>query len=192
VQQHKAGRHPKLKSHVVTGDEAAKQGEPLFLGDGLALAELEHRDVQAGHVALPDQEPADGLPLMDAVAEPEGVDVGLGDVGGLAAPGVDPGQDDLGRAETLLGVLAGGRPQRPGGGRHPTSSTTRSRKQDSRSRAGLNPSGVKLAYEPAVGLLTGNGPQAIDAQARKIRSILAAHPAPDDTRLTRPAANTSS
>jgi len=54
----------------------------------------------------------------------------------------------------------------------------------------LNLSGVKLAYEPAVGLFTGE-PQAIQAQARKIRSILAGRPAADDTRPARPAANTS-
>jgi hypothetical protein len=35
---------------------------------------------------------------------------------------------------------------------------------------------VKLIYEPAVRLLTGNGPQTIDAQARKIRSILSTRP----------------
>jgi hypothetical protein len=38
-------------------------------------------------------------------------------------------------------------------------------------RTGLNPSAVKLIYEPAVRLLTGNGPQTIDAQAQTIRSI---------------------
>ena len=36
----------------------------------------------------------------------------------------------------------------------------------------LNPTAVKLIHEPSVGLLTGNGPQAIDAQATKIRDIV--------------------
>lgn len=49
-------------------------------------------------------------------------------------------------------------------------------------RTGLNPSAVKLLYEPAVGLLTGNGPQTIDAQARKIRSILSTRPVLNDAR----------
>jgi hypothetical protein len=35
---------------------------------------------------------------------------------------------------------------------------------------------VKLIYEPAVRLVTGNGPQAIDALARKIRSIVSTLP----------------
>src|SRR5438093_2885623 len=36
----------------------------------------------------------------------------------------------------------------------------------------LNISAPKLAYEPSVRLLTGNGPQAIDQQAAKLRSVL--------------------
>jgi putative intracellular protease/amidase len=36
----------------------------------------------------------------------------------------------------------------------------------------LNISAAKLAYEPSVRLLTGNGPQAIDQQAAKLRSVL--------------------
>jgi hypothetical protein len=35
-----------------------------------------------------------------------------------------------------------------------------------------NISAPKLAYEPSVRLLTGNGPQAIDQQTAKLRSIL--------------------
>jgi len=35
-----------------------------------------------------------------------------------------------------------------------------------------NISAPKLAYEPSVRLLTGNGPQAIDQQAAKLRSVL--------------------
>ncbi|MFF7476881.1 hypothetical protein [Streptomyces sp. NPDC008092] len=37
----------------------------------------------------------------------------------------------------------------------------------------INPSSVKLSYDPALGLLTGNGPQAVDQQAQRIRSLLA-------------------
>jgi putative intracellular protease/amidase len=40
-----------------------------------------------------------------------------------------------------------------------------------------NVSAPKLAYEPSVGLLTGNGPQAIDKQTAKLRSILTHSPA---------------
>jgi hypothetical protein len=36
----------------------------------------------------------------------------------------------------------------------------------------LNISAPQLAYEPSVRLLTGNGPQAIDQQAAKLRTIL--------------------
>jgi hypothetical protein len=36
----------------------------------------------------------------------------------------------------------------------------------------LTISAAKLAYEPSVRLLTGNGPQAIDQQAAKPRSVL--------------------
>jgi putative intracellular protease/amidase len=50
-------------------------------------------------------------------------------------------------------------------------------------RTGLNPAAVKLLYEPAVGLLTGNGPQTIDAQARTLRSIVSTRPALRDARL---------
>jgi hypothetical protein len=35
-----------------------------------------------------------------------------------------------------------------------------------------NISAPKLAYEPSVRLLTGNGPQAIDQQTAKLRSVL--------------------
>jgi hypothetical protein len=54
---------------------------------------------------------------------------------------------------------------------------------------------VKLIYEPAVRLLTGNGPQTIDAQAREIRSSVstratlshrAATPDPARSRSTKP------
>ena len=41
----------------------------------------------------------------------------------------------------------------------------------------LNISAPKLAYEPSVRLLTGNGPQAIDQQTAKLRSILTHSPA---------------
>jgi hypothetical protein len=51
-------------------------------------------------------------------------------------------------------------------------------------RTTLNPGAVKLIHEPAVHLLTGNGPQAIDAQARKIRSILSTRRVHDDARLS--------
>src|SRR3954451_9324030 len=40
-----------------------------------------------------------------------------------------------------------------------------------------NISAPKLAYEPSVRLLTGNGPQAIDKQTAKLRSILTHSPA---------------
>jgi hypothetical protein len=36
----------------------------------------------------------------------------------------------------------------------------------------LNPTAIKLIHEPSAGLLTGNGPQAIDVQAAKIREIV--------------------
>jgi len=36
----------------------------------------------------------------------------------------------------------------------------------------LNMSAPQLSYEPSVRLLTGNGPQAIDQQTAKLRSIL--------------------
>jgi hypothetical protein len=36
----------------------------------------------------------------------------------------------------------------------------------------LNIAAPKLAYEPSVQLLTGNGPQAIDKQTAKLRSVL--------------------
>ncbi|WP_328544807.1 hypothetical protein [Streptomyces europaeiscabiei] len=41
----------------------------------------------------------------------------------------------------------------------------------------LNISAAKLAYEPSVRLLTGNGPQAIDKQTAKLRSVLSDNPA---------------
>jgi len=41
----------------------------------------------------------------------------------------------------------------------------------------LNISAPKLAYEPSVRLLTGNGPQAIDQQTAKLRTILTDTPA---------------
>ena len=41
----------------------------------------------------------------------------------------------------------------------------------------LNISAATLAYEPSVQLLTGNGPQAIDQQAAKLRTILTDTPA---------------
>lgn len=56
-------------------------------------------------------------------------------------------------------------------------------KRSRKLRTGLHPSAMKLIYEPAVGLLTGNGPQTIDAQARKIRSIVSTHPVLGNARL---------
>ncbi|MEV7289885.1 hypothetical protein AB0O01_35950 [Streptomyces sp. NPDC093252] len=41
----------------------------------------------------------------------------------------------------------------------------------------LNPSSVRVVYDPALRLLTGNGPQAIDQQTRRLRSVLAETPA---------------
>jgi hypothetical protein len=41
----------------------------------------------------------------------------------------------------------------------------------------LNISAAKLAYEPSVRLLTGNGPQAIDQQTATLRTILTDTPA---------------
>lgn len=43
---------------------------------------------------------------------------------------------------------------------------------------------VKLAYEPSVRLLTGNGPQAIDQQTAKLRNILTTSPATRHARRT--------
>jgi hypothetical protein len=40
-----------------------------------------------------------------------------------------------------------------------------------------NISAPKLAYEPSVRLLTGNGPQAIDQQATRLRTLLTDTPA---------------
>lgn len=51
-------------------------------------------------------------------------------------------------------------------------------------KTSLNPSAVMLIHEPAVGLLTGNGPQAIDAQTHKIREIVAARTGHTDARQT--------
>jgi putative intracellular protease/amidase len=51
-----------------------------------------------------------------------------------------------------------------------------------------NGSAPKLAYEPSVRLLTGNGPQAIDQQTAKLRTILTDTPAAqrtNDTQLTK-------
>jgi hypothetical protein len=50
-----------------------------------------------------------------------------------------------------------------------------------------NGSAPKLAYQPSVRLLTGNGPQAIDQQTAKLRTILAdtpAHPQQAAERVT--------
>src|SRR5205814_3718440 len=47
-----------------------------------------------------------------------------------------------------------------------------------------NISAPQLAYEPSVRLLTGNGPQAIDQQAAKLRSILTHTPAARRTDVT--------
>ena len=40
----------------------------------------------------------------------------------------------------------------------------------------LNPTAVKVIHEPSAGLLTGNGPQAIDVQSAKIRNIVSPQP----------------
>jgi putative intracellular protease/amidase len=49
-------------------------------------------------------------------------------------------------------------------------------------KTSLNPSAVMLIHEPAVGLLTGNGPQAIDAQTHEIREIVSARTGHTDAR----------
>jgi putative intracellular protease/amidase len=41
-------------------------------------------------------------------------------------------------------------------------------------KTSFNPSAVLVIHEPAVGLLTGNGPQAIDAQTSKLRTLVSA------------------
>ena len=64
----------------------------------------------------PDQECADALALVGAVAGVVGVDVGLGEGGRPHAQAGGPGQEGLGLDEPALGVLAGGGAQRPGGG----------------------------------------------------------------------------
>lgn len=51
-----------------------------------------------------------------------------------------------------------------------------------RLRAGLNPSAVTVAYEPAGRLLTGNGPQAIDARTDQLQSIASPRPAQNEAR----------
>jgi hypothetical protein len=52
----------------------------------------------------------------------------------------------------------------------------------------LNISAATLAYEPSVRLLTGNGPQAIDKQTAKLRTILTDTPVArrtNDAQLTK-------
>ena len=49
-------------------------------------------------------------------------------------------------------------------------------------KSSRNPSAVLVIHEPAVGLLTGNGPQAIDAQTRELRTIVSAHTGSADAR----------
>jgi hypothetical protein len=56
------------------------------------------------------------LALVDAVAGGPGVEVGLAEAGGGDAVLVEPAEEVLRGGELPGGVLAGGRPQRPGGG----------------------------------------------------------------------------
>jgi len=58
---------------------------------------------------------------------------------------------------------------------------SRARQEDPSATSPLNISAAKLAYEPSVRLLAGNGPQAIDQQTAKFRTI------PTDTPAARPA-----
>ncbi len=69
----------------------------------------------------PGEERTDGLLVVDAVGEPVGVDVGLCGRGGVTAAGAEPGEEDFGGAEAVLGVGPRGGPHGPGGGRraHP-------------------------------------------------------------------------
>ena len=53
-----------------------------------------------------------------------------------------------------------------------------------RVRTSLNPSAVKVIHDPAFGLLTGNGPQAIDAQTRELRTLVSARIGTTEPRQT--------
>ena len=90
-----------------------------MLGDGFAFAEaelgkLQSWDMTGGHG--PVQEAADTLFLVNGGGGVPGVDIGLGEAGGLASERAGPGQEVLGLDEALLGVFAGAGPQGCGGG----------------------------------------------------------------------------
>ena len=95
---------------AVLGGEAAQQVQAALLGDDLPGVGLLAGDVEvAGDVAVPgcpDQEGADALALVGAVAGVIGVDVGLGEGGRPHAQGGGPGQEGLGLGEPGPGVLA--------------------------------------------------------------------------------------
>ena len=104
---------------MVVGEVAAEQGEAAVLGDRFAFGEadlgkLAGGDMPGGH--SPGQETAGALFLGNGGGRVPGVDIGLGEVRGLAAERVGPGKEVLGLDEPLLGVLAGAEPERCNGG----------------------------------------------------------------------------
>ena len=64
----------------------------------------------------PGEETAGALLLVNGGGGVPGVDIGLGERGGVAAGAGGPGEEVLGLDESLLGVFAGAGPQRCGGG----------------------------------------------------------------------------
>lgn len=110
AEEHEAGGGADAGGGVVVGDVAAQQGEAAVLGDRFALGEAElgelpGRDVVAGHG--PGEEAAGALPGVDGLGCVPGVEVGLGEVRGVAAECVGPGEEVLGLDKSLLGVFAG-------------------------------------------------------------------------------------
>jgi len=113
VQEHEAGDGADSGGCVVVGDVAVQQGEAAVLGDRFAGAEAELRELAGGDVAGGDgpvQEAARALGLVDGRGGVPGVDVGLGEVCGLAAEGGGPGEKVLGLDEALAGVSGGAGP----------------------------------------------------------------------------------
>src|SRR5437764_4258095 len=119
VEQHEAGDGPDPQWQVVVGEVAADEGEAAVLGDGLTFVEADLREAQRGNVTVghgPGEEAAGALFLVNGCGGVPGVDVGLGEMGGLAAGAGGPGQEVLGLDEPLFGVFAGAGPQGAGGG----------------------------------------------------------------------------
>ena len=119
VEQHEAGGSADPDGCVVFGDVAAQQGQAAMLGDRFAFGEAELRELAGGDMPGghgPGQETAGALFFVNGGGGVPDVDIGLGEVRGLAAECGGPGQEVLGLDEPLLGVFAGAGPQRAGGG----------------------------------------------------------------------------